>query len=146
MHTMPIPASVRGHWSQGTLTPCNAPLTMHNDCTSGCPNVILEMRTLPRSLHGLPLFLFHSSPCPGSLSLSMCIFHSFALFPAITSLHHLIVFTLVGSEGRLVCCLGSEVPLVGLGGQEKLEMRLIFVIANHVGIEKDAIPPLSPLI
>src|SRR5260221_1552185 len=118
MHTMPIPASVRGCWSQGTLTPGNAPLTMHNDCTSRHPNVILETRTLPRLLHGLPPFLFCGSPCPGSLSLSMCIFHSFTLFPAIASLHHLIVFTLVGSEGRLICCPGSEVPLVGLGGQE----------------------------
>src|SRR5258708_7626109 len=146
MHTMPIPASVRGCWSQGTLTSGNAPLTTHNDCTSGRPNVILKMRTLPQLLHSLPLFLFHSSPHPGSLGLSTCVFHSFALFPAITSLHHPIVFTLVGSEGGLVCHPGSEVLLVGLGGQEKLEMQLIFIIANHVGIEKDVIPPLSPLI
>src|SRR5258708_38120376 len=122
MHTMPIPTSVRGHWSQGTLTSGNAPLTMHNDCTSRCPNVILKTRMLPRLLCGLPPFLFCGSPHPGSLSLSTHIFHLFALFPAIASLHHLIVFMLVGSEGGLVCHLGSEVPLIGLGGQEKLEM------------------------
>src|SRR5260221_8837707 len=118
---MPIPASVRGCWSQGTLTSGNAPLTTCNDCTSGCPNVILKTRMLPRSLHGLPPFLFHVSLRPGSLGLSMRIFHSFTLFPAIASLHHLIVFMLVGSEGGLICCPGSEVPLIGLGGQEKLE-------------------------
>src|SRR5258708_14191448 len=134
MHTMPIPASVRGHWSQGTLTPGNAPLTTHNDCTSGCPNVILETRTLPRSLHSLPPFLFCGSPCPGSLGLSTCVFHSFTLFPAIASLHHLIVFMLVGSKGGLICHPGNEVPLIGLGGQEKLETRLVFIIMNHVGV------------
>src|SRR5258708_14292590 len=112
MHTMPIPTSVRGCWSQGTLTSGNAPLTTRNDCTSGHPNVILEMRMLPQSLCGLPLFLFHGSLHPGSLSLSTCIFHSFALFPAIVSLHHLIIFMLVGSKGRLVTCPGSEVPLI----------------------------------
>src|SRR5258705_12208374 len=133
MHTMPIPASVRGCWSQGTLTPGNAPLTMCNNCTSGCPNIILETRMLPRLLCGLPPFLFCGSPHPGSLGLSMCIFHLFTLFPVIASLHHPIVITLVGSKGGLVHCLGSKVPLVGLGGQEKLEMQLIFVIANHVG-------------
>src|SRR5258708_24192958 len=143
---MPIPASVRGHWSQGTLTSGNAPLTTCNNCTSRHPNIILEMRTLPQSLCGLPLFLFRSSPHPGSLSLSTHVFHSFALFPAITSLHHPIVFMLVGSEGRLISCPGSKVPLVGLGGQEKLETQLIFIIMNHVVIEKDMIPPLSPLI
>src|SRR5258708_38980545 len=63
--------------------------------------------------------------------------------PVIVSLHHLIMITLIGSEGGLVCCLGSKVPLVGLGGQEKLETQLVFVIVNHVGVEKDAIPPLS---
>src|SRR6266436_1916196 len=143
---MPIPASVRGCWSQGTLTPHNAPLTMRNDGTSGSPNVILETRMLPRSLRGLPLFLFHGSPCPGSLGLSTCVFHSFALFPAITSLHHLIMIVLVGSEGGLICRPGSEVPLIGLGGQEKFETRLVFIIVNHAGVEKDAISPLSPLI
>src|SRR5258707_10524792 len=122
MHTMPIPASVRGRWSQGTLTPHNAPLTMRNDGTSRRPNVILEMRTLPRSLCSLPPFLFCGSPCPGSLRLSTCVFHSFSLFPAIASLHHPIVIALVGSKGGLVCRLGSKVPLVGLGGQEKFEM------------------------
>src|SRR5258708_29464243 len=146
MHTMPIPASVRGCWSQGTLTPGNAPLTMHNDGTSGRPNIILEMRTFPRSLHGLPPFLFCSSPCPGSLRLLTRVFHSFALFPAIASLHHPIVIMLVGIEGGLVRRPGSKVPLVGLGGQEKLETRLVFVIANHAGVEKDTISPLSPLI
>src|SRR5258708_24062055 len=146
MHTMPIPASVRGCWSQGTLTSGNAPLTTRNDCTSRRPNVILETRTLPQSLCSLPPFLFCGSPCPGSLGLSTHIFHSFPLFPAIPTLHHLIVFTLVGSEGGLICCPGSKVPLIGLGGQEKLETQLVFVITNHVGIEKDAIPPLLPLI
>ncbi len=143
---MPIPASVRGHWIQGTLTPGNALLTACNNSTSRHPNIILETRMLPRSLHGLPPFLFHSSPHPGSLSLLMHVFHSFALFPVIASLHHLIVIMLIGSEGGLACHLGSKVPLIGLGGQEKLEMRLVFIIANHVGVEKDAIPPLSPLI
>src|SRR5258708_5262921 len=145
MHTMPIPASVRGCWIQGTLTPGNAPLTAHNNGTSRHPNIILEMRTLPQLLHSLPLFLFCGSPCPGSLSLSTHIFHLFTLFPAIASLHHLIMIMLIGSEGGLICHLGSEVPLIWLGGQEKLEMRLVFVIGNHVGVEKDTIP-LSPLI
>src|SRR5258708_16174675 len=143
---MPIPASVRGRWSQGTLTPRNAPLTMRNDGTSGRPNVILETRTLRRSLRSLPPFLFHSSPHPGSLGLSTRVFHSFTLFPVIASLHHPIVIVLVGSKGGLVRRLGSEVPLVGLGGQEKFEMQLVFVIANHAGVEKDATSPLSPLI
>src|SRR5258708_16347759 len=146
MHTMPIPASVRGHWSQGTLTPCNAPLTTHNDGTSGCPNVILEMRTLPQSLRGLPPFLFRGSLRPGSLRLSTRVFHLFALFPAIMSLHHPIVIALVGSKGRLIHRPGSEVPLIGLGGQEKFEMRLIFIITNHARVQKDAISPLSLLI
>src|SRR5258708_2009026 len=146
MHTMPIPTSVRGCWSQGTLTPGNAPLTTCNDGTSRCPNIILEMRTFPRLLRSLPPFLFRGSPHPGGLGLSMCIFHSFALFPVIASLHHPIVIALVGIEGGLVHCLGSEVPLIGLGGQEKLEMRLIFIIVNHAGVEKDMISPLSPLI
>src|SRR5258708_21128075 len=143
---MPIPTSVRGRWSQGTLTPGNAPLTMHNNGTSGCPNIILKMRMFPRLLHSLPPFLFCGSLRPGSLRLSTHVFHLFALFPAIVSLHHPIVIMLVWIEGRLVCRPGSEVPLVGLGGQEKLEMQLIFVIANHAGVEKDAISPLSPLI
>src|SRR5258708_22194081 len=143
---MPIPASVRGRWSQGTLTPRNAPLTTRNDGTSGHPNVILETRTLPRSLHGLPPFLFCSSLHPGSLGLSTHVFHLFALFPAIASLHHPIVITLVGSEGRLICRPGSKVPLIGLGGQEKFEMRLVFVITNHAGVEKDTISPLLLLI
>src|SRR5258708_29020561 len=70
----------------------------------------------------------------------MHVFHLFALFPVIASLHHLIMIMLIGSEGRLMHHPGSEVPLIGLGGQEKLEMQLIFVITNHVGVEKDVIP------
>src|SRR5258708_1061775 len=117
---MPIPASVRGRWSQGTLTPRNAPLTTRNDGTSGHPNVILETRTLPRSLHGLPPFLFCTSLPPGSLGPSTPSFPLFALFPAIASPTPPTGITLVGREGRLKCRPGSKVPSIGLGGKRNL--------------------------